>query len=80
MTHHPYTFGLEEEYFLVRRNARRLPHMPRARFHESRLATLRRGPALRLKVRHGRLREVTVETAEAGALTRQIAERAAHPG
>lgn len=26
---HPYTFGLEEEYFLVRRNRRRLRHMPR---------------------------------------------------
>jgi hypothetical protein len=42
--------------------------------------SIRRGPALRLKVRHGRLREVTVESAEAGALTRQIAERAAQPG
>lgn len=31
---HPYTFGLEEEYFLVRRNGRRLRHMPR-RFFEA---------------------------------------------
>lgn len=29
---HPYTFGLEEEYFLVRRNGRRLRHMPRRFF------------------------------------------------
>lgn len=32
MQAHPYTFGLEEEYFLVRRNRRRLRHMPRAFF------------------------------------------------
>ncbi|MBD9379119.1 carboxylate-amine ligase [Pseudoxanthomonas sp. PXM04] len=32
MQSHPYTFGLEEEYFLVRRNRRRLRHMPRAFF------------------------------------------------
>lgn len=32
MTDHPYTFGLEEEYFLVRRNRRRLRHMPRTFF------------------------------------------------
>lgn len=35
---HPYTFGLEEEYFLVRRNRRRLRHMPKtffARCHEA---------------------------------------------
>ena len=36
---HPYTFGLEEEYFLVRRNGRRLRHMPRRFFTECR-ATL----------------------------------------
>lgn len=36
---HPYTFGLEEEYFLVRRNGRRLRHMPRRFFAECR-ATL----------------------------------------
>ena len=36
MAAHPYTFGLEEEYFLVRRNARRLRHMPRAFFDECR--------------------------------------------
>ena len=35
---HPYTFGLEEEYFLVRRNGRRLRHMPRAFFTECREA------------------------------------------
>ena len=38
MAHHPYTFGLEEEYFLVRRNRRRLRHMPKtffARCHEA---------------------------------------------
>lgn len=29
---HPYTFGLEEEYFLIRRNGRRLRHMPRRFF------------------------------------------------
>ncbi len=29
---HPYTFGLEEEYFLVRRNGRRLRHMPQRFF------------------------------------------------
>ncbi|SDQ49878.1 carboxylate-amine ligase [Pseudoxanthomonas sp. CF385] len=33
---HPYTFGLEEEYFLVRRNGRRLRHMPRRFFIECR--------------------------------------------
>lgn len=38
MSDHPYTFGLEEEYFLVRRNARRLRHMPRAFFDECRSA------------------------------------------
>lgn len=32
MQAHPYTFGLEEEYFLVRRNGRRLRHMPKAFF------------------------------------------------
>ena len=31
-TRHPYTFGIEEEYFLVRRNGRRLRHMPRRFF------------------------------------------------
>ena len=36
MPDHPYTFGIEEEYFLVRRNARRLRHMPRAFFDECR--------------------------------------------
>lgn len=35
---HPYTFGLEEEYFLVRRNGRRLRHMPRRFFAECRKA------------------------------------------
>ena len=35
---HPYTFGLEEEYFLVRRNGRRLRHMPRRFFTECREA------------------------------------------
>lgn len=38
MQPHPYTFGLEEEYFLVRRNRRRLRHMPKtffARCHEA---------------------------------------------
>lgn len=35
---HPYTFGLEEEYFLVRRNGRRLRHMPRRFFAECREA------------------------------------------
>ncbi|MEL1265191.1 carboxylate-amine ligase [Pseudoxanthomonas putridarboris] len=34
MQDHPYTFGIEEEYFLVRRNGRRLRHMPRAFFQE----------------------------------------------
>jgi glutamate---cysteine ligase / carboxylate-amine ligase len=34
MQDHPYTFGIEEEYFLIRRNARRLRHMPRAFFDE----------------------------------------------
>lgn len=29
---HPYTFGLEEEYFLIRRNGRGLRHMPRRFF------------------------------------------------
>lgn len=33
---HPYTFGLEEEYFLVRSNGRRLRHMPRRFFEECR--------------------------------------------
>ncbi|WP_213600433.1 carboxylate-amine ligase [Pseudoxanthomonas japonensis] len=33
---HPYTFGLEEEYFLIRRNGRRLRHMPRRFFSECR--------------------------------------------
>ena len=33
---HPYTFGLEEEYFLVRRNGRRLRHMPRRFFADCR--------------------------------------------
>ncbi len=33
---HPYTFGIEEEYFLVRRNGRRLRHMPRRFFDECR--------------------------------------------
>ncbi len=32
MAKHLYTFGLEEEYFLVRRNRRRLRHMPRVFF------------------------------------------------
>ncbi|CAN7420738.1 carboxylate-amine ligase [Pseudoxanthomonas sp. LjRoot143] len=35
---HPYTFGLEEEYFLVRRNGRRLRHMPRRFFSDCREA------------------------------------------
>lgn len=35
---HPYTFGLEEEYFLVRRNGRRLRHMPRQFFSDCREA------------------------------------------
>ena len=35
---HPYTFGLEEEYFLIRRNGRRLRHMPRRFFSECREA------------------------------------------
>ena len=35
---HPYTFGLEEEYFLVRRNGRRLRHMPRRFFADCREA------------------------------------------
>jgi carboxylate-amine ligase, YbdK family len=35
---HPYTFGLEEEYFLVRRNGRRLRHMPRRFFEACRSA------------------------------------------
>ena len=35
---HPYTFGLEEEYFLVRRNGRRLRHMPRRFFDACRAA------------------------------------------
>ncbi|MBD9478156.1 carboxylate-amine ligase [Pseudoxanthomonas sp. PXM02] len=35
---HPYTFGLEEEYFLIRRNGRRLRHMPRPFFTECREA------------------------------------------
>ena len=35
---HPYTFGLEEEYFLVRRNGRRLRHMPRRFFEACRAA------------------------------------------
>lgn len=35
---HPYTFGLEEEYFLVRRNGRRLRHMPRGFFADCREA------------------------------------------
>jgi hypothetical protein len=34
MQDHPYTFGIEEEYFLIRRNARRLRHMPRVFFDE----------------------------------------------
>lgn len=34
MRDHPYTFGIEEEYFLTRRNARRLRHMPRVFFDE----------------------------------------------
>ena len=38
MTGHPYTFGLEEEYFLVRRDARRLRSMPRVFFDECRSA------------------------------------------
>ena len=33
---HAYTFGLEEEYFLVRRNGRRLRHMPRLFFADCR--------------------------------------------
>jgi hypothetical protein len=45
------------------------------------LWSIRRGrPALRLHVRQGRLREVTVDAADAAALARQIAERAAQPG
>ncbi|WP_334177744.1 carboxylate-amine ligase [Pseudoxanthomonas sp.] len=35
---HPYTFGIEEEYFLVRRNGRRLRHMPRRFFDGCRAA------------------------------------------
>jgi carboxylate-amine ligase len=35
---HPYTFGLEEEYFLIRRNGRRLRHMPRRFFEACRAA------------------------------------------
>lgn len=35
---HPYTFGIEEEYFLVRRNGRRLRHMPRRFFSDCREA------------------------------------------
>lgn len=35
---HLYTFGLEEEYFLVRRNGRRLRHMPRRFFNDCREA------------------------------------------
>jgi carboxylate-amine ligase len=35
---HPYTFGLEEEYFLIRRNGRRLRHMPRRFFEACRTA------------------------------------------
>lgn len=35
---HAYTFGLEEEYFLVRRNGRRLRHMPRRFFADCRQA------------------------------------------
>lgn len=35
---HPYTFGIEEEYFLVRRNGRRLRHMPRRFFDACRTA------------------------------------------
>lgn len=38
MSAHPYTFGIEEEYFLVRRNGRRLRHMPRPFFDECRQA------------------------------------------
>lgn len=38
MSEHPYTFGIEEEYFLVRRNGRRLRHMPRRFFDECRHA------------------------------------------
>lgn len=38
MRDHPYTFGIEEEYFLVRRNGRRLRHMPRAFFDACRHA------------------------------------------
>lgn len=35
---HRYTFGLEEEYFLVRQNGRRLRHMPRRFFADCREA------------------------------------------
>jgi carboxylate-amine ligase len=38
MHDHPYTFGLEEEYFLVRRNSRRLRRMPGRFFDECRAA------------------------------------------
>ena len=38
MAAHPYTFGLEEEYFLARRDGRRLRGMPRAFFDECRKA------------------------------------------
>lgn len=36
MSAHPYTFGIEEEYFLVRRNGRRLRHMPSRFFAQCR--------------------------------------------